>query len=1232
MNNRKPQQSRLFGRCAAAATLGAALFSGSLWAVPEAPSITRTVYERGGDGANNITLTKPHITPWHTSQDGRIVVDMKPHGGNNGPEIVDFYLNCPERLTTHFINAQPGAEDLLATDPADSTVPQKFQFAGLNFVDLIINDSAGNAIGDQRHVTIIDKTVEFDQNDGYTNNPVAATDDNGDDIDVYNVTIHSTVEYESGPNDGQIRHQFTPIKVVVKNPKTASAYIESITVQPGATSSNYITVRRGLLETRFTNDGKLLVGRIGTPGHSWIDPRNGNTVTRFGYADVVYAYSENGTLNGDDNINLADGFDNLIPLSFAPRDPRINTKYGFAMFPFRDSQGNAIEPGRDIQGSYPWIDSEGTNVAMTTISAMLHQDEDPNNPLPRYPNIAYDNTAPTFEEDQGNFQGVSMVGLWTQGKIVTLDNSLNNIDWGIGADDAEHRILVGNPHDNDGFYEKANGDANLTSLPITNGRLRVGSGRYNGGAHTAIVGNSAFFDSIENKFQHEEFLQPVAPHDVVWWVSNGRSTAQFAFDDYLYVDSFIVAKMNGSLEWQSDQTTETEMIHHDGWDATTNTFSNTVLIANDGCAVPSEWNIPAYGTLKGDGARLEPVAHGGIEGKGLWLERTYGLEFAIGNQPQTVSNSDWYVGIFVDSRSNGTQRSLITFPDGSAIHLVGRASVKYIKPDGTDGPTISIPGSWSRNEWAHFGFQILENGTTIEFYYNGFLVASHRELPEMFQMDNGTLTVGKVSGSNRNGYRGWFDDFKVFATAFDPEVCANHARGTLVGVNTGNHTALEAQADLYSGVGETIIDDILLHSGQTTYDRYAVHYDYTKDNGAHLGNIPLGAARIRESMLFPESPLFHDVHRPDSINNAFCILCHDNDYPSSVLKLAALQLDSGTLAKNDARRQPMQSPRRVFGHIPANWKGSGLPSSATTSSNAGLLIDEYIQSASTPDSREVVTLSLVDGNGVPIVEVKSGQTIDYLDNTLGITGTPGLRANLDAGQGSVDFVAVDSSSTAVSIDAVVDEAPYEVSGLENGTFDIIATPFQNSGGTGTQGVSKTVTNVTFQNMPVAGAATAVADYRDDFQGGTPETGWSYQRCTTSGQIGTASNYVDMNWDAVNGYYKTNANINGTLHATGGKARHNRIIIAAYEIQTAGTYSLADTDITVDATSTNGVRLRVHVNDTQKLQINIGAGVSKSFDLSLGSLSAGDDVYVSVDPRQEINTNDNFTWDFTLMKE
>ncbi|NQZ59277.1 MAG: hypothetical protein HRT88_17625 [Lentisphaeraceae bacterium] len=110
------------------------------------------------------------------------------------------------------------------------------------------------------------------------------------------------------------------------------------------------------------------------------------------------------------------------------------------------------------------------------------------------------------------------MGLWTQGKMVLMDNLLNGSDYGIEARRAQHRLV---------------------DLYNDNIAVRVGSMRTNSLKElpTFSLGNLTFFDSIENMMNYNDNMRPNKPNDVVWWISDGKSTDQFSFDDYLYLAS-----------------------------------------------------------------------------------------------------------------------------------------------------------------------------------------------------------------------------------------------------------------------------------------------------------------------------------------------------------------------------------------------------------------------------------------------------------------------------------------------------------------------------------------------------------------------------------------------------------------------------------------------------------------------------------------------------------------------
>ncbi len=130
--------------------------------------------------------------------------------------------------------------------------------------------------------------------------------------------------------------------------------------------------------------------------------------------------------------------------------------------------------------------------------------------------------------------------------------------------------------------------------------------------------------------------------------------------------------------------------------------------------------------------------------------------------------------------------------------------------------------------------------------------------------------------------------------------------------------------------------------------RFACFHDYGAPELALLANLPNGASSVRAGVVFPEGPLHAASPRPDSTANHFCLGCHVDDgvAPPSLLP-AALALDAGLLpAKDDPRRQPMQTPALIFGNVPldhfVNADPDSLPSAAFTAPAGGTQVDPYV--------------------------------------------------------------------------------------------------------------------------------------------------------------------------------------------------------------------------------------------------------------------------------------------------
>ena len=119
-------------------------------------------------------------------------------------------------------------------------------------------------------------------------------------------------------------------------------------------------------------------------------------------------------------------------------------------------------------------------------------------------------------------------------------------------------------------------------------------------------------------------------------------------------------------------------------------------------------------------------------------------------------------------------------------------------------------------------------------------------------------------------------------------------------------------------------------------------HNANQDGWVDLNVLPEGVSSLRESILFPEGPLKYNQPRPDSSSNAFCLSCHSDD--GSDVRPASLLIDAliirPLILQDDDRRQPMQPPAKIFGHIPAH-SFADLPATDITA-DQGRDSDEFI--------------------------------------------------------------------------------------------------------------------------------------------------------------------------------------------------------------------------------------------------------------------------------------------------
>jgi len=1198
-------------------------------AIPESPAIWREVtgvVNNYTTGTAVPTFTRAHIPGYRTTADGRIAAPVE-GSGPDGP-IPRFNLFIPEQLTQPFL-----------LNPASSYTVMLPTVTRINVTNTYGNPSLGsgnftNGTAGVSHACLYDPGA----------NPTAVSGE-----DVYNVVVFVTSNSGTSPN---YHTQFfaTPLQITVTNPKTTSAYIRLIAKTGPTTSTPQFTNWTGeAFEPIICGDGHLLVTRIGSGNLTWTDPVTGTQHGPQG-VDMVYSYYPTG------NVADVTQWTNLIPITHAPYDTRINTKFGFAMAPFRDPEGTIIPDGTDLGGSYPWIDRQAKNLFFETVYDELHYlGTDGTYDHARYPQTPVPEDPADYlqGEDGGVHQGVSFVGLWSHGKIVTIDNLNNDMDYAIGQGDTS---ASGGP--STGPQERMVNlfQANSGPLGTESGWLRLGYGRATKKMPVGENDNGNIIESVQNMFNYRSFALPISFRDVAWLISDSKQADELSFDDYVDPDAFIIANMSGLITFPSTIGTGANRFKSwSGWNTTTHAFDQPVELQNAATATTARWIVPKHGLVLGHG-RVEPAASGGVHGKGFWMDGTIGLQFSVVAQPQSVASKSWYMSLFVDCRfaNDTTDRLLLTFPDGTSVHLYGRSQVLYANASGAilNRITIPLPSTTTPASamddllpdigWAHLAFQVQNAGTQVDFYLNGILYNRWVDpYTALFQLPPGNLTIGLPSGSTAASFAGWVDDFKVIAHAVDYETACNHAGGTLIGLPSSYTGIWNTKfASRYPAWVQTEISNRLINNGETAYPLYASFYDYRNDNTANRFSIPTGTVALRQALHFPEGPLLNNAPRPDSATNSFCITCHQSG-GNGGLTPAALALNSAVTEANDTRRQPFQPPQSIYGHIPAGLVDTtGLPTGATDLGSTGQLIDQWLL-GSFANKTTVETFTVINANTQQdIMTLPNGATIDPA--RLGATNLT-LRANLDSAQGSVTLQ-YDSGATNTKT-----KPPYTA-------FGTVASPW--TGATLTPGAHTITATPQYGSalkvsFTVAGnTARVVAGYRSDFKTYSPAAGWSYL-WNALGPITSAANYEPLNWSpvvnkySVNGFPVSPDNSStlfpyGGLNSSGGHpgrgstqgATYDRYPIAAYTAKLAGYYGISSSFVTSSDSRSNGGQVMIFTETnggatfTQKYSSLYVGGGTLNFDQNVGYLAVGDTVYVAVGPNTS-DSYDSFTMDFNI---
>ncbi len=885
------------------ATLALALFvTACLEARPETPVIHRDLARAEVAPDGEVRFSSPQIAPHRTTADGRIGVQVQ-----GGAPQVRFYLFAPEKLDRALLEEEPGPKILADPEPFILEFPP----AGFEYPDNGI-DYRRNPDRITGHHALCDPTTEF-PSPGEQTNPYPCPGD--PTRDCYDFTLINNTAHIGGT-----QMWGTPVHVEVSSPKTAQAKLEVVELGE-LVEGVFLPDAPEWTEPMVTRDGRLLTGRIGiAPLRTWTNPETGESLLDF--YDIMYSQLPDSAEPCD-----VTGWQVFHPISHAPYDPRMIGRYGIAAYPFRDAEGNPIPDGVDIGGSYPWVDETGANLFLTTVPERLGDQPDG-----VFPARCVVPGCEALGETESHDIGYAVAGLWTHGKMVLLDSMVNHTDWQIPVDPDGHRFV--------GLYRSA-------SEPPESVEVRVGSGRSLGRrTPTGFSGNPNILHSVENLLNHQASLRTLTPRDVVWLVSTGIATDEVAFDDFLNPDGFIVSNMQASVTKENVLLGGQDvggiiafLRYHNGkhWFPGPRFYSLDIHIQNAATALPHRWSVPSHGLVRALSGRIEPVAMGGIRGKGFWLSGYNAIEYTIPPQPRDIRAHDWYMGIFVDPRDEDDVRELLRFPDDTSIWIAGRSELQYRRA-GTLLRRIDLPASAPDSGWIHLGWNLLDGNREVVLFHDGFVLDRHVSAEPLFELQPGPLVVGDTDDPVQ-GLRGWVDDFKIFAQPSSVEIACNHAYGTLIEV--GANPSWQAVAARYPAEHHAALARQL---GQGPRTRFACYHDHRADVAAHGRNLPDQTVGLREALNFPEGPLRAGVPRPDSSLNPFCLTCH-HAAGQMGLSTGALDYRPQWTAEDDPRRQPLQGLRRVFGNIPGGWippgEGPGSPADALVAPPEGLLVDRW---------------------------------------------------------------------------------------------------------------------------------------------------------------------------------------------------------------------------------------------------------------------------------------------------
>lgn len=250
-----------------------------------------------------------------------------------------------------------------------------------------------NGAFDHNWVAIVRNTA-FDRNP-YPSDVAGNADDNGAYLTYEAFIYHTRVPAGGGKAVG-----FRSTRITLSQAYTPAAQVDSFVIRDDwqdltDTNGNFINC----IEPSLTIDGRLMVC-------------NGNRTGNGGINDIAYTWT--GTTGS------ASGWRTLISLAnlYNDRDQLIDGKtlgerFPLARRPIRDMDGNILDGTDEINGAYPWISRDGSEVFFQSMRAV----------------------------DNANRAGTMVIGRWTGWSTRLLDNPINPDRLGTG----KRRLFMSSP-------------------------------------------------------------------------------------------------------------------------------------------------------------------------------------------------------------------------------------------------------------------------------------------------------------------------------------------------------------------------------------------------------------------------------------------------------------------------------------------------------------------------------------------------------------------------------------------------------------------------------------------------------------------------------------------------------------------------------------------------------------------------------------------------------------------